>query len=235
MKKNNTNTWLLAVIGGGTIAYLWWQGKEKKSLPTTTGGLEVDPNRPATVYPVPTVTVPAVDQPGIDIVRDLLKGAPTPGHLYQIRQGDNLSALTTRAYGAKSGAYARAIASCRWNVALYGNEATPLQTTGMGLWDGRRISIGSAFLPYNASVVPTLAAGLPLERVVQWERTSQQSSQPGKTRWKEKPSFPGYGMLWLPPLGSDGKPLVWAYDAPEGMPPGLAQSLGLDPPKPWEQ
>jgi hypothetical protein len=178
---------------------------------------------------------PSVSDAALALYDQLIRPNPTPGYLYKVRSTDKngLSGVVQRALPGASGNtranYMAAVAAAPWNAALYGVEARPTQTTGVGNVDGKRVSIGPAFLPNNDDVRRQLRDTATVQRNVKWKRNSK-----GQILWHTNEDA-AFGTLWLPPLDDD--PRSWGWNAPEGSPAPLVAVIGLDPldlPKPWE-
>jgi len=223
----------LALVGGAALFWLLARSRKRSGPDTpkeddvvvvTLGGLE---------WPdVPTEN--ENDDPRLIILemfKAMISEDPTPGSLYKIRTGDSLSKVVSRALGYPSASYQRAIAASPYNVIQYGAKRRQQQTTGYADIDGKKVTIGPAFLPRNPNVEDVILSTGVLKRSVSFNRKPS-----GKYNWLTDGK--SYGVIFLPPLGPDDTPYVWPWDMPNGNPAPLLAAMGLDPvnlPKPWSQ
>jgi len=189
------------------------------------------PPAPPTVFPLPTIPpIPQPPGPGpgptppIDVplptlppfvtpsmvLDDLTTIIPTPGFLYQIRQGDNPSkvgqSLVASTGKGSVQQWLRCITQGRYNWFTY---ATNASTNGFGagrvsnVW-GR---INAAFLPAHENVAAAVAAGRLPQRTIAWTTTNDPNDGININNTQPKPTAfdvlgpKGYGRIYIPDAG----------------------------------
>lgn len=219
----------VVVVGGLLLA--WLMGDDDGG-----GGGDTPLFIPPPVFPKMPSEPDQPQQPQTPalVYASLLADEPTPGKLYQIRQGDNLGTVAQRALGVPPGdpmvaPYIRRMTSAsRWNWMLY---ATGTRRLGNGKWpyfsarynsDGNlseaRGDLRAAFFPGNDAVFNAVAQQQLPHRTYRWT-TNPNNSAPISDGGPRHGS--AYGVLWLPEVGG-----VDNGDAPQNNPTPLLVALG---------
>lgn len=193
------------VIGGAALALVWLLSPKKAKR--QKGCVDVDPTVPTFDGPTPPLpSIPSlpddIDDDRLaeidELLRSFVSDTPRPGHLYLVREGDNLSDVTREALDTVGPhtdqarlAYIYCLSSStRWNMRFYGTPSNTLSFPKEYLVPVIRTGVRVAFLPRNEDAMASLLEGhLPRMTV---------DAQTGAPRGG--PEARSYGLLWLPPV-----------------------------------
>lgn len=243
MAKKKSSVGLLLLAGAGLL--LLGGTASAADIPAGPFGPDPDPDPgpdpdpfgppapPAPPVPGPTVVVVPPLPPMVDpvtILGDWTRPTPTPGFLYQVRQGDTMISIARAALGVGAGSpqtvpYIKCITGSRWNWNLYATQASG------GSYAAEREGVSghivAAVLPTGEPVAAAIASGRLPQRIVQWtpgpngsirSMTGPFAPLPGKT----------WGMLFLPVLPCPTVPMAGAEDGdhPSANPTALLLAMG---------
>ncbi len=175
--------------------------------PLPTGPLPPVPTGPTPppfepVPPGPTPTPPGLTP---EVFQTYVTDTPEAGAFYQVKQGDNLSALMRQMLGVGSGSSlvapaVRCLAASKYNARLYGRGAeqgtfdavTQVEEGGATTtWN-----IRPAFLPRNANAFLSWMQLQAPTRNITWSGA------------RVNPSHSSYGLIWIPEMRVIGGQLV---------------------------
>ncbi len=210
----------------GVGALLLFGGDDDDAPAPPDDGVIIDPNTglPVDIQVYPGTVVgpfegPGGEEPGVvlppvdvgpsslvDVFNDLLTPTPTPGGLWQITQGTNLSNALEAAYGFANAQTYQAVTESQYNWGLYAVEGTA-GTLWSRVVDDALGTVTSAWFPMmeSASQAITQQTRLP-QRTVLWNKGSNGQVQPRKMSDLQHPlaGTKGYGAIYFPVVESFG-------------------------------
>jgi hypothetical protein len=128
------------------------------------------------------------------MLEDLVTDEPTPGHFYQVQDGDTPLEVALRALGTKATVedainYLRCISSGpRYNLPTYATPSTSKSYPQPYMVPGKPLGVRVAFLPRNEDALDLMLRGVRPKMVV-----NPKTGAPIGTHRH-------FGLLWLPPV-----------------------------------